>query len=545
MRVLLVRPPIYSRTLRFPAGPRFGLPTSLLYLAAVLERACIDVKIYDALIDFTWHDMKPDKNGNYLVGPPWDVFASKVLEYRPDLVGITNPFSDFAPYSIRAALEIKKRDAQIITVVGGPHATSAPESFLSKESPVDYVVRGEGETTIVKLALALSANRSVHQLLGISYRNGTQVRSNPPAPFIERLDDLPLPAYHLVPMEKYFELVKAGFPSRYSFDYEGSEREVSLITSRGCPYRCIFCGNHLHMGRRWRFHSATYVLRHMKFLIERYGVKHFHLEDDNITLRTDRFEGILDGIMQNGWPITWDTPNGIRADGLSPALLKKIKESGCTYLCIGIESGDQHVLDNIIRKGLDLKSVVETVATCKMRRIDMHAFYMIGFPGEELDQIYSTFRFARRALWRYDVIPHVALARPLPGTELYRICQASGYLTEPVRPAIDGGWRSEVYQRIMIKTQAFSPADLDRLVTHFDREVAAMIVFKVAMWLCAHPVILKNAIMRFLQLVGQGLFLAVKRVFFGGLFFKFNYLNERLIGAARQSSGSRSRKLTA
>ena len=136
----------------------------------------------------------------------------------------------------------------------------------------------------------------------------------------------------------------------------------------------------------------------MEHLIRRYGVRHFHLEDDNVTLNKERFEKILLGIKERRWSITWDTPNGIRAEGLSKELLLLVKNSGCTYLIIGIESGNQRVLDSIVKKNLNLAAVEQAACLCKTIGIDLHAFYVVGFPGETRNEIEDTFRFADRMI---------------------------------------------------------------------------------------------------------------------------------------------------
>jgi anaerobic magnesium-protoporphyrin IX monomethyl ester cyclase len=526
LKILLVRPPAYSKSLKYPGGPRFGLPTSLLYLAAVLEKEQIEVKIYDALIDFSWENIDKDEIGNYHIGASWSIFGQKVLEQNPDIVGITNSFSDFFSYAIRAAEEIKARDVNIITVVGGPHATSSPESFFFYSDSVDYIVRGEGEISFLQLIKSLIHGNPINKVQGITYKEGKHLISTSRPPFIKNLDDLPFPAYHLVPMERYFDIVRESYPSRFMWEYHGSEREVSLITSRGCPFHCIFCGNFLHMGRRWRYHSVAYILRHMELLISRYGVRHFHLEDDNIALNIRRLKRLLDGVQKKGWNITWDTPNGIRADGLTIEILRKIKGSGCTYLIIGIESGSQKVLDQIIRKKLVLEKVIQTSAYCKRLHLDLHGFFVVGFPGEGQKEIKKTFDFAKNLLWRYDVIPHLCLARPLPGTELYKICEKKGYLTEPLLPEIGSSLRSEIYPRVMIQTELFSPKDIMKWVNNFNNQIVLIIILKTVIFLCLHPQILTRVSRQLWRWRKKGFSCAIKRLFFGGLFFKFNYLSK-------------------
>ncbi|MCP4723412.1 MAG: radical SAM protein, partial [bacterium] len=458
MKVLLIRPPIYSNSLSFPGGPRFGLPISLLYLAAYLEKENIDVTIYDALIDCNPEEIEPDENGIYFVGAKWKTIIEKTREYQPDIVGITNPFSDFADYALEMAAHIRDAHPEVKIVIGGPHASSSPESFLTSSNAVDYVIRGEGEIALTSLIKALPSNTGIADVAGLMYRENGSLRKNEPAPFIEDLDELPLPAYHLIDVERYFSFAKAGYPSRYMFEYKGSEREVSIITSRGCPYKCVFCGNHLHMGRKWRNHGTEYIIRHMEFLINKYDVRHFHIEDDNVGLNPERFNDLLDGIIEKKWNITWDTPNGVRAEKLSEKLLVKAKLSGCTYLIIGIESGDQAVLKKIIKKNLNLSEVEETAKNARKAKLDLHGFYVVGFPGENKKDIDATFKFALAMLSKYGVIPHLCLARPLPGTELNDICEKNGYFSDPVVPDIGSGFRGEVFSRQMIQTDDFTPA---------------------------------------------------------------------------------------
>jgi anaerobic magnesium-protoporphyrin IX monomethyl ester cyclase len=528
MTVLLVRPPAYSKTLEYPSGPRFGLPVGLLYLAAHLESQGVDVRIYDALVDFDLEALKPDGAARYHLGASWPTLVAKVQEQSPDIVGITNPFSDMADYAVRTARELKRALPRVVAVIGGPHATTCPEDFLSDGGAVDYVVRGEGEKTLARLVSALSNGGDPRKIPGISYVDGGGIRSNPMPSFIRNLDRIPMPAYHLVPMERYIDLVRSGYPSRFTFEYPGSEREVSIITSRGCPFRCVFCGNHLHMGRVWRSNSVGYVLRHMDLLISKYGIKHFHFEDDNLGLDKARFRNLLEGIIAKRWDITWDTSNGIRLQGLDHEILVKVRASGCTYLEFGIDSGRQETLDRIIRKGLRLDDVRRVLSDCRALGIDVHALYVVGFPGETRNAIQETFTFAMQALWRYGAVPHLCMARPLPGTDLYKICEENGYLTEPVLPDMGSMLRGEVFPRVMIRTQHFGPEDLERWIGRFNMQVIVLSLIKTAAWLLRHPRTLSTVLRKFRHDCRRGLREAVKRAFYGGLFFKSNYLKEGL-----------------
>jgi radical SAM superfamily enzyme YgiQ (UPF0313 family) len=528
MKICLIRPPVFCGSLVYPSGPRFGLPLSLLYLGASLEEAGHEVVLYDALmdIDTDLRGLRPQADGSCHIGASYESIGRRVKEMRPDVVGITNPFSDFFKCTIETASAVKSMLPSIPIVAGGPHATSDSASFLYDGSPVDYVMRGECESALAEFLKLLEVNGPFLSAPNLAYRQGGQVITNPLAPFIRDLDSLPLPAYHLADVEKTFAFVKAGFPSRFSFEYPGSHREVSIVTSRGCPYDCVFCGNHLHMGRKWRYHSVFYIIRHMELLVTKYGVRHFHVEDDNLGMDPVRFGEFLDALIAKNWGVTWDTPNGIRADRMSGELIAKARESGCTYLIFGVESGNQRVLNKIVNKSLDLSAVTKIARAAYRRRLDVHAFYVVGFPGETKSEVNDTFRYALFLLIRYDVIPHLCLARPLPGTRLYGICEDNGYLTEPLNPQIGKGLRGEVFSRRMIKTEDFGPEDLEKWVRGFNRQVILLIAAKSLIFLLLHPAAAFKVFKMFLRLPGR-LRQRLLRLFFGGLFFKFNYTVKR------------------
>lgn len=188
------------------------------------------------------------------------------------------------------------------------------------------------------------------------------------------------------------------------------------------------------MGKKFRAHSVEYVVEHLEYVVNKYRLKTIYFEDDNLTLDVKRFETICDKIIKRDIRFDWETPNGVRADYLNLDLLKKMKKAGCQSVFVGVESGDQYVLDNIIDKSLKLVDVVEFAKNCKKIGLKTGAFYIIGFPGEKKENMMNTVEFALRLKRKYDVGMHLLFATPSYGTRLYEECKRNKYIRENLRP---------------------------------------------------------------------------------------------------------------
>lgn len=227
-------------------------------------------------------------------------------------------------------------------------------------------------------------------------------------------------------MDKYYEAAKAGRSARITATF--GKRWATMITSRGCPYQCVFCSIHIHMGRKWRPRSPENVVDEIEELVNKYDIELISFEDDNMTLNRDRMVRICELIKERGLDFEWDTPNGVRADTLDEDLLKRMKETGCKQIYVSPESGNQHVVNDIIKKRLDLKKVEETVKLCKKIGIRVDCFFVIGLIGETKENIRETINFARKLkkLGAASVI--FSIATPYYGTELYEKAKELGYL---------------------------------------------------------------------------------------------------------------------
>jgi hypothetical protein len=194
-------------------------------------------------------------------------------------------------------------------------------------------------------------------------------------------------------------------------------------------------------------------------------------EDDNVSADQRRFSAIVDGLTAFGPRLSWATPNGVRADTLLDRnLLEKMKASGCSYLTIGVESGDQQFLSGTIRKALDLGTVIELAKLCRQVGIPLNAFFIVGFPDETLTQIQTTLAFAHMLHRRRHVYPFVNFAIPLKGTDMYRVCVDKGYLAAELTPELLT--RTVSYRGSgLISTGEFTPRRVGSLMREFNRNV--------------------------------------------------------------------------
>ncbi len=455
-KILLVNPAqvYFAKTNRDSRQGSIGLPLGLLYVAAAFEAVGWEVRLFDSLMADTTTLTKDGPRTRF--GSNSDELRRAVLGFGPDIVGISSPFTTQEESVVEAARTIKDAQASVLVVVGGANARPRAEQLLACPS-VDLVVLGEGEGAAAALAAYWRDERPLAEIPSIAYRQAGAVRRTAGPRENPALDALPLPAYHLVDMERYLSLHERGI---YARDHD-VRRAVPVITSRGCPHRCIFCSIHQSMGRTWRAHSAEHLRRHIRLLAERYGAAHIHFEDDNLLVDIERFLQVLDVLAEKH--LSWDTPNGIRVDlRISEEVLRRFQSAGCRSLNIGVESGDQEVLDKIVRKGINLGDVEEFARRCWKVGLPLRAFFILGFPGETIETMTRTADFALSLADRYDVGIINLIATPLSGTALFDVCQDNGYFAEPITPrALSESVISDGYG--LIDTPQFSHRDVECL----------------------------------------------------------------------------------
>ncbi|PIV42286.1 MAG: hypothetical protein COS26_02305 [Candidatus Nealsonbacteria bacterium CG02_land_8_20_14_3_00_40_11] len=411
--VLLINPPVLLP--KNSSGVDLYQPLGLAYTAAVLRDKHYPVKIIDAAAE-GWTNIQPFDDKRDFNGLNYEQIADYIKKFQPKVVGISITFTVQKDSAFRVASIVKKIDKNIIVIVGGPHVTVRAEECL-KDTAIDFAVIGEGELTVVELLEKLSRNVSAKELkevLGIAFKDKGKMIINTSRPYITNLDSLPFPARDLLPMAIYFEAAKLKRANR-----DLNKPWASVITSRGCPFNCVFCSIHLSMGRKWRGRSPENIVEELKLLIKDFGIKQIDFEDDNISCDRKRMEEMCNLIIKNNLKIEWFAPNGIRADTLDGLLLRKMKASGCRELWFAPESGSQRVVDEVIGKKMDLHYVEKMVVECKEVGISSNCFFVIGLPGETKKEIGQTVSFAQK-LGRLGADNCLfSIATPLYGTRLY------------------------------------------------------------------------------------------------------------------------------
>lgn len=439
-KILVVYPPII---LPVQKQPSYTFPMGAGYIAAVLEREGYEVSCIDAIAE---GGCRPCSDKLMEYGLSVESLMERVRQCTPDIIAISCQFSvQYQP--TRVLIQAAKQwNPEIITILGGTHSSAQPEDVLD-QTAVDYIVLSEGEETIVQLVDTLNKRKSLDEIDGLAWRNRGVKKINERKKFIRDLDALPFPARHLFNMEVYFSTARG-------WGETGSVRRLSMITSRGCPFGCSFCGIHLNTGKKFRMRSAENVLSEIDLLVNEYGIQEVMFEDDNISLNRGRFIQILQGIRDHFPGLRWSATSGMALWTLDDEVLKLMKESGCTKVYLGLESGSERVLRDIIGKHLTCKDKIrERVNRIKRVGLQTVGFWVLGNPGETRKEMWDTLDFARELQLDYN---QVLIALPYRGTRLYEQCAARGYFARS--PDLDPNEMLETVA--LIRTPEFTPEDV-------------------------------------------------------------------------------------
>lgn len=445
MKILLINPPFtqYASEIEIQADE----PLGLMYLAAYLREKGIKVEILDAFRGLKSVLMEDDF---FRSGISEEEIKNKIIEYKPDIIGIASMFTMHSKGIHDVAKIIKSVSQDILVVVGGSHVSSLPEVVLEDHN-IDIVIMGEGEETLVEIINKFKEKQNIFEILGIAIRENNKIKINRHREFIKDMNSLPFPARDLVDMnvylnDKYRNLLAMATP------------RANIITSRGCPYYCPYCSIHSIWRHSWRAVSAKKVVDEIEFLVKKYGIREIAFQDDNLTLDKKRMHEICDEILKRKLKIKWCTPNGVAIWTLDKELLKKMKKSGCYKLTFGIETGSL-VTQRFIRKThIDLEKSKKIIKYCNRIGLWTHSAFIIGFPYETRHEIEETIDYAIKS----DLdLAAFFIATPFPGTELYEIYKKEGLLIADFGDATQIKWIG-CQQKPMCDTKYFKKEELDK-----------------------------------------------------------------------------------
>ena len=419
MRVLLINP-------FYPISETPSPPLGLAYLAAVLSEAGIEVKVLD-LVVFPYSR---------------DMLQRVLAQFQPQMAGLTAVSMTFN-FAMAVIKDIKDICPDILTVMGGPHVTFCAQETLQQFPELDIAVLGEGEQTVVELTQAIENGRRWEVVKGIVYRSGADIHCTPERSPIADLDILPVPARHLLPLGRYRAL---GMP-------------VSLTTSRGCPFKCIFCVGRKMVGARVRYRSPGKVVDELEYL-NSLNFHQINIADDLFTANKDHCLGVCDEIIKRRLKLAWTS--FARVDTVTEEILVRMKAAGCNAVSFGVESGNPQILKTI-KKGITRRQVVAAVKMCRRAGITPFASFILGLPGETPQTIQETLDFGEQ-LKDLGLSFGFHLLAPFPGTEIRADSRQYGI------KILTDDWSQYHANRAIVETASVDREMLDQIVIAWENE---------------------------------------------------------------------------
>jgi anaerobic magnesium-protoporphyrin IX monomethyl ester cyclase len=365
MKILLINPSIARQEVyaKYSVGAPCLPPLGLCYLAAVLSDKGYETRILDCFAE----NISTSR------------LKREVVEFSPDLVGVTSTTVSYAAAQ-EVLVAIKEVDSDIITVLGGAHMSALPVETMSECESIDVGVFGEGEQTLLEIVDHLSRKEALQNVAGTVVRLNGQLQENEARTPVQNLDEFSFPARHLLKDLRLYSHTP----------FRGAKFTTTMITSRGCPFRCGYCDQSV-FGRKWRYHSPEYVVAEMSHLKEKYGIEFISIEDDNFLLSRERTVKICEGMLKANLNLGWSCLG--RANEVDDEVLSLMKKAGCRTVYLGIESGSPRIL-KLINKKLSIEDTRKGIALIKKYGIEVVGSFILGLPTETKEEMQMTIRLA-------------------------------------------------------------------------------------------------------------------------------------------------------
>lgn len=425
MHVTLIEPPKFVK-----AGNHLSVvampPLGLAYVAAALRSTGHHVSVVDAVGDGL-SQLTPVElhRAIFLRGLREDQILDRITP-STELIGVSCMFS-YQWVTVRRLLAaIKTRFPGIPLILGGEHATGMPETVLA-ESPVDYVVLGEGEETVIALAAALEGGAEAQSLAGLACREAFgSIRKNPRRARIAAIDAIAPPAWDLFNLERYITHNQPHGAARGRF--------IPMLATRGCPFQCTFCTSPQMWTTQWIARKPLFVVDEMERYTRDYGIVDFQFEDLTAIVRKDWILEFCAEITRRGLRITFQLPSGTRSEAVDEEVAAAMKRAGCHEFAFAPESGDERVL-KAIKKKVVLSRMFDSARQTMAVGINVGCFFIVGFPEDTWGSMVRTYGAIVRCAWYGFSSVNVNAYSPQPNTESFRALRAQGAI-----PAFDDSY---------------------------------------------------------------------------------------------------------
>ena len=395
----------------------FGVtPVGLAYIASFLKSKGCDVKLVDLMFSTS----------------NWEEVRLLIERESPLWVGIsaTTPQINAA---FMAAQIVKEINSAIKVVIGGVHASALPDETI-KEKNIDVLVYGEGELTMLELV----SGKALKDITGIYYKEGGEIIKNPPRGLVKDIDIFPYPLYEDLPIEKY------------GTEFFGAT--LGIVSSRGCPHRCVYCAANTVHKRQYRKRSIENIIGEIEKLKTVFKAKRFTFHDDTFTMDAARTTAICETLIKKNLGLEWNCIT--RADKLTKPLLKIMKSAGCRTIQIGVESGDNEIL-RLAQRRETVEDAVRAISWTKEAGMEVVGYFIIGLPYETRETIEETIRISKKLNIDYA---QFSILVPLPGSAVWDMAQEKDLL-EIVSPGWDNFGR---YGEPIIRLKDVSQEELSR-----------------------------------------------------------------------------------
>ena len=392
------------------------LPLGLAYVGGVIEKAGYKTKIIDATGEQKLVKVKRSEDNLYNLQGLTSQEILESIDPNTFIFGISLMFSQEWPMHKILIQRIKKKFPKIIIVAGGEHPSAIPEYTLRDCSSIDYVIRGEGEFSMLEFTHNLFINKSVKNIPGISFIDNKENKfvDNGSSKRIEHIDKLPRPAWHLLKPENYFtDFFTIGLA-------KGKLRNMPILATRGCPYQCTFCSSPTMWTTRYIMRNPKEIVDEIEWLIKEYKANDFEFFDLTAIIKKDWILDFCNELKKrNINNITWQLPIGTRSEVLDEETLKALYESGCAFICYAPESGSEKSL-NMIKKRVKLDRLVKSIKSAVKVGHTVKLNFILGFPHETLLDCLKSVFFGVYCSLRFGVSDVIySMFSPYPGSELF------------------------------------------------------------------------------------------------------------------------------